>query len=246
MLGVDEQVEKLRQRVQAIMSDEPGAAVALISAQALQELVANLREANAYLVIASINAKQLQSKAEATNQLQALFISKRAHELRNPLAPIAMVVALLGKLVQDDARLEHLHGTLAHQTGHLTRLVDVLMDVTRKAAELYGLQHFVQQLASHHLFDWRIHVARGFFFTSTDVKFSGDKRLSTQFLADAIVVQRYVELQGQFKRVISVVKVRGSAHAKDLRLYDIGEGGLEIEPLAMPYTDILSGHPQAG
>ena len=77
----------------------------------------------------------------------------------------------------------------------------------------------------------------------TDLRFSS---YGNAFLADAIVVQRYVELQGQFKRVISVVKIRGSAHAKDLRLYDIGEGGLDIEPLAMPYTDILSGHPQAG
>ena len=77
----------------------------------------------------------------------------------------------------------------------------------------------------------------------TDLRFSS---YGNAFLADAIVVQRYVGLQGQFKRVISVVKIRGSAHAKDLRLYDIGEGGLEIESLAMPYTDILSGHPQAG
>lgn len=76
----------------------------------------------------------------------------------------------------------------------------------------------------------------------TDLRFSS---YGNAFLADAIVVQRYVEVQGQFKRVISVVKVRGSAHAKDLRLYDIGKDGLEVEQLAMPYTDILSGHPQA-
>lgn len=79
LLGVDEQMEKLRQRVQEIMSDEPSAEAALISAQALEELVVNLREANAHLVIASINAKKLQSKAEASNQLQALFISMLAH-----------------------------------------------------------------------------------------------------------------------------------------------------------------------
>jgi signal transduction histidine kinase len=148
LLGVDEQVEKLRQRVQKIMSDEPSAEVALISAQALEELVVNLREANAHLVIASINAKQLQSKAEASNQLQALFISMLAHELRNPLAPIAMVVELLGKLVKDDARLEHLHGILSRQTGHLTRLVDDLMDVTRINSGKIRIQKTAVQLAS--------------------------------------------------------------------------------------------------
>ena len=148
LLGVDEQMEKLRQRVQEIMSDEPSAEAALISAQALEELVGNLREANAHLVIASINAKQLQSKAEASNQLQALFISMLAHELRNPLAPIAMVVELLGKLVKDDTRLEHLHGILARQTGHLTRLVDDLMDVTRINSGKIRIQKTAVQLAS--------------------------------------------------------------------------------------------------
>jgi hypothetical protein len=41
------------------------------------------------------------------------------------------------------------------------------------------------------------------------------------FLADAILMQRYVDLSGQFKRVIPMVKVRASAHSKDIRFFDI-------------------------
>ena len=49
----------------------------------------------------------------------------------------------------------------------------------------------------------------------TDLRFSPH---GTAFLTDAIVLQRYLEIDGQLKRVMAVVKVRASAHAKDLRL----------------------------
>jgi circadian clock protein KaiC len=74
----------------------------------------------------------------------------------------------------------------------------------------------------------------------TDLRFSS---YGNAFLADAILMQRYVLLQGQFKRVISVVKVRGSAHSKDIRFFDIDQDNIVIgEPLAQ-YDSILSGHP---
>jgi circadian clock protein KaiC len=63
------------------------------------------------------------------------------------------------------------------------------------------------------------------------------------FLADAILMQRYVEISGQFKRVISVMKVRASAHSKDIRFFDIEHDSLVIgEPLTQ-YQGILSGQP---
>lgn len=63
------------------------------------------------------------------------------------------------------------------------------------------------------------------------------------FLADAILMQRYIEIAGQFKRVISVVKVRASAHSKDIRFFDIADDSITIgEPLTH-YQGILSGQP---
>ncbi|MES2880155.1 MAG: ATPase domain-containing protein [Pseudomonadota bacterium] len=74
----------------------------------------------------------------------------------------------------------------------------------------------------------------------TDLRFSP---FGSAFLADAIIVQRYVEIAGQFKRVFSVIKVRGSAHSKDICLYDITDKGIVIgEPLS-DYTGIMTGHP---
>ncbi|WP_426102105.1 ATPase domain-containing protein [Massilia sp. TSP1-1-2] len=63
------------------------------------------------------------------------------------------------------------------------------------------------------------------------------------FLADAIIMQRYIELDGQFKRVVSVVKVRGSAHSKDVRFFDINGEHITIGRRLTGFSGILSGQP---
>ncbi|MBC7502347.1 MAG: protein kinase [Herminiimonas sp.] len=64
------------------------------------------------------------------------------------------------------------------------------------------------------------------------------------FLADAILMLRYIEIEGDLKRVISVVKVRASAHSKSMHLFDITDDGIQIgEPLST-YRAILTGRPQ--
>ena len=74
----------------------------------------------------------------------------------------------------------------------------------------------------------------------TDLRFSP---FGSAFLADAIIVQRYVEIAGQFKRVISVVKVRGSQHSKDIRLFDITNDGIVIGETLSEYAGIMTGRP---
>ncbi|MEO7094809.1 MAG: ATPase domain-containing protein [Polyangiales bacterium] len=63
------------------------------------------------------------------------------------------------------------------------------------------------------------------------------------FLTDAIIIQRYVELEGRLKRALSVVKVRSSAHSKDLREYEINDRGLAIGGVLEGYSGLLSGTP---
>ncbi len=74
----------------------------------------------------------------------------------------------------------------------------------------------------------------------TDLRFSP---FGSAFLADAILVQRYVEIAGQFRRVFSIVKVRGSDHSKDIRLFDIGDEGIVIGECLSEYDGIMTGHP---
>ena len=74
----------------------------------------------------------------------------------------------------------------------------------------------------------------------TDLRFSP---FGSAFLADAIIVQRYIEIAGQFKRAFSVVKVRGSKHSKDIRLFDITDTGIIIGETLSEYNGIMSGRP---
>ena len=74
----------------------------------------------------------------------------------------------------------------------------------------------------------------------TDLRFSPH---GTAFLTDAIVLQRYLELEGQLKRVMMVVKVRASAHQKDLRLFEITAEGIVVGERIGDYRGLLTGNP---
>jgi circadian clock protein KaiC len=72
----------------------------------------------------------------------------------------------------------------------------------------------------------------------TELSFSRDEM---SFLADAVIAMRYVEMPGRLTKVITVVKVRGSAHSTDLREYRITDRGLEIEANALPQVGVITG-----
>jgi len=74
----------------------------------------------------------------------------------------------------------------------------------------------------------------------TDLRFSG---YGNAFLTDSIVMLRYVEIGGQFKRVLSVVKIRASAHSKEIRFFDIEQDSVVIGEALTHYQGILSGQP---
>lgn len=75
----------------------------------------------------------------------------------------------------------------------------------------------------------------------TSLKFSSS---GNAFLADAIIMQRYVEISGQLQRVIAVVKVRSSTHSKDICFYTIAEDDICIGDALTNYVGILSGLPE--
>lgn len=76
----------------------------------------------------------------------------------------------------------------------------------------------------------------------------GHLRFSPQgiaFLTDAIIMQRYVEIEGQFKRALAVMKVRSSQHSKELREYEISaESGIVVGQVLKGYEGLLSGSPR--
>jgi circadian clock protein KaiC len=64
------------------------------------------------------------------------------------------------------------------------------------------------------------------------------------FLTDAIILQRYVELDGALRRVMTVVKVRGSDHSTDLRFYEVSSRGLTVgDPIRGYHHGLLTADP---
>jgi circadian clock protein KaiC len=74
----------------------------------------------------------------------------------------------------------------------------------------------------------------------------GDLRFSpygTAFLTDAIIVQRYVEIDSRLQRVLAVVKVRSSWHANELRQFHIDGDGIQIDGMLADHDGLLGGKP---
>ena len=65
------------------------------------------------------------------------------------------------------------------------------------------------------------------------------------FLTDDIIRLRYVEIGGQLRKVLVVIKMRGGNHSKDIREYVITEEGLVIiAPRRTDYARLTSGLPE--
>jgi circadian clock protein KaiC len=76
----------------------------------------------------------------------------------------------------------------------------------------------------------------------TDLRFSPH---GTAFLTDVLILQRYVELSGEMKRIMAAVKVRGSAHSHQLHLYDITDEGIVVGETLGDVAGLLTGRPES-
>ncbi|MES2758083.1 MAG: ATPase domain-containing protein [Pseudomonadota bacterium] len=74
----------------------------------------------------------------------------------------------------------------------------------------------------------------------TELRFSPN---GSAFLVDAIVMLRYIETEAEIRTLISVIKVRGSAHSREFRLFEIGPDSVAIGARPAPYAGILGGSP---
>src|ERR1051325_1445589 len=76
----------------------------------------------------------------------------------------------------------------------------------------------------------------------TEMSFS---HYTISFLTDDIIRMRYVEIDGQLRKVIVVIKMRGGNHHKDIREYVINDKGVVvISPRRTDYTGLTTGIPE--
>jgi circadian clock protein KaiC len=67
--------------------------------------------------------------------------------------------------------------------------------------------------------------------------------VDASYLADAVVLLRYFEMDGEVRQAMSVVKKRGGAHERTIRSFGLGANGISIGEPLRNYRGILTGVP---
>jgi len=68
-------------------------------------------------------------------------------------------------------------------------------------------------------------------------------RYALSFLCDDIIVNRFIELDSEYRRVCTVLKMRRARHSRAIRSFDITERGVEIGDTLPSYHGITTGVP---
>jgi PAS domain S-box-containing protein len=116
-----------------------------------RDLVVTLFAAGNDYVVSSVQdtteQRNLQRALQENDRRKDEFLAMLAHELRNPVAPIANAAELLSRLVPHEGQ-QALVGIIQRQAVHLGRLLDDLLDVARITQGHIELRREVIDLAS--------------------------------------------------------------------------------------------------
>lgn len=96
------------------------------------------------LTTTGLNTARVDSERTMANRRKDEFLAMLGHELRNPLAPLVTTLELIRLKGRDPQAKEH--ALMARQVGHLSRLVDALLDVTRITGDKVELKSEVFDL----------------------------------------------------------------------------------------------------
>jgi circadian clock protein KaiC len=84
-------------------------------------------------------------------------------------------------------------------------------------------------------------------FTATTPNLVGGNSVTESDIStitDSIILMRYVEIMGEMRRGIMVLKMRGSSHDKEIREFTISDQGMHIAAPFRNVTGILAGYPR--
>jgi circadian clock protein KaiC len=68
-------------------------------------------------------------------------------------------------------------------------------------------------------------------------------QVDASYLADAVMLTRYFELDGEVRMAVSVLKKRGSAHERTIREFRLDRGRISVGPPLRGYHGLLTGIP---
>ena len=153
------------------------------------------------------------------------------------------------KVVCDYPEIMGLEDHLLRIKTHLddfqpNRVVVDSLSALERVSTMKGFREFIVGLTS-----FIKHQEIAGFFTSTTPSLMGGTSITEAHIStitDSIILLRYVELFGEMRRVLTVLKMRGSAHDKRIREFKIDGKGLHIGQPFRDVSGILSGHPSCG
>jgi len=153
------------------------------------------------------------------------------------------------KVVCDYPEIMGLEDHLLRIKTHLddfqpNRVVVDSLSALERVSTMKGFREFIVGLTS-----FIKHQEIAGFFTSTTPTLLGGTSITEAHIStitDSIILLRYVELFGEMRRGLTVLKMRGSAHDKRIREFVIDNTGLHIGQPFRDVSGILSGHPSCG
>jgi circadian clock protein KaiC len=116
------------------------------------------------------------------------------------------------------------------------------LSALERVSTVKGFREFVISLTSYIK-----HQEMAGLFTATTSSLMGGTSITETHIStitDSIILLRYVEMYGEMKRGITVLKMRGSMHNKDIREFTIDDKGMHIGNAFRNVTGILAGNPQ--
>lgn len=139
----------------------------------------------------------------------------------------------------------------------MQELIDAVQRTGAKRLVIDSLAGFEMALAPNFRTDFRESLYRMIFaltgvgitiLSTLEMEEEFDRLLfssySISFLTDDIVRMRYVEIDGQLRTVMMVLKMRGGAHSRDIREYEITSEGVVIGERLRDYVHLITGLPE--
>jgi circadian clock protein KaiC len=138
----------------------------------------------------------------------------------------------------------------------LHEILDAIQTMNAKRLVIDSLAGFEMALAPGFRMDFRESLYRMIFSLTgigvtilstlemkesfTELPFS---TFDISFLTDDIIRLRYVEIEGELRKILLVVKMRGGNHSKDIREYEITPNGVVIGERITGYERLITGVP---